>query len=127
MRTICGALILAGLVGAGAASAQVHVGANVEGGLPWSVAAPQGASWSLVCRFSPVTYEASQWDLRHWTNKIATTGTGAARGRLPHRDGRCTLTKTGGPGPVGIALVRDGEVQAQGTNDPARPAAVGFL
>lgn len=120
-------LTLAALSVASAASAQTHVGKNVEGGIPWSVAAPQGASWSLDCRFSPVTYEASAYDLRHWTNRIRTTGTGAARGRLPHQDGSCTVTKTGGPGPVAIAMVRGDEVQAQATNDTAQPAAVGFL
>ena len=127
MRGFAGLLIIAAMAVAPAASAQIHVGRNVEGGLPWSVAAPQGASWSLVCRFAPVTYEASQWDLRHWTNKIATTGTGAARGRLPHQDGRCTVTRTGGPGPVGIAMVKDGQVLSDATNDTTRPAAVGFL
>ena len=127
MRGFAGILILIALAVAPAASAQTHVGRNIEGGLHWSVAAPQGASWSLVCRFAPVTYEASAYDLRHWINKIATTGTGAAHGRLPHQDGRCTVTKTGGPGPVGIAMVKNGEVQSAGTNDPARPAAVGFL
>ncbi|WP_309628256.1 hypothetical protein [Brevundimonas sp.] len=127
MRGFAGLLIIAAMAVAPVASAQIHVGRNVEGGLPWSVAAPQGASWSLVCRFAPVTYEASQWDRRHWTNKIATTGTGAARGRLPHQDGRCAVTKTGGPGPVAIAMVKDGEVQSDATNDRTRPAAVGFL
>ncbi|WP_396594005.1 hypothetical protein [Brevundimonas sp. R86498] len=127
MRALTGLLIAIAVSTAPAASAQVHVGRNVEGGLPWSVAAPQGASWSLVCRFAPVTYEATRFDTRHWANRIATTGTGAARGRLPHQDGQCTVTKTGGAGPVGIALVKAGEVQAAGTNDPARPAAVGFL
>ena len=127
MRGFAVLLVLAVTAVAPVASAQAHVGRNVEGGLPWSVAAPQGADWSLVCRFAPVTYEASQWDQRHWTNKIATTGTGAARGRLPDQDGRCTLTKTGGPGPVAIAMVRGDDVQSAGTNDPARPAAVGFL
>ena len=127
MRGFAGLLIIAAMAVAPAASAQIYVGRNVEGGLPWSVAAPQGASWSLVCRFAPVTYEASQWDLRHWTNKIATTGTGAARGRLPHQDGRCSVTRTGGPGPVAIAMVKDGEVQSDATNDTAHPAAVGFL
>ena len=125
MRAIALSLILLGGV-ASIASAQTHV-ADVEGGIPWSVAAPQGASWSLVCRFAPVTYQASAYERRTWTNKIATTGTGAARGRLPQQDGRCTVTKTGGPGPVAIAMVKDGEVQSDATNDTARPAAVGFL
>ena len=126
MRGFAGLLILVATVFAPVASAQTHV-ADVEGGLHWSVAAPQGASWSLVCRFAPVTYAASTYERRTWTNKIATTGTGAARGRLPQQDGRCTVTKTGGPGPVGVALVRGDEVQAAGTNDRAHPAAVGFL
>ena len=125
MRATLASLLLLGAT-AGAASAQTHV-ADVEGGLHWSVAAPQGASWSLVCRFAPVTYQASTYERNTWTNKIATTGTGAARGRLPQQDGRCTVTKTGGPGPVGVALVRGDEIQAAGTVDPARPAAVGFL
>jgi hypothetical protein len=125
MRMVATSLILIGAT-ADAAWAQTHV-ADVEGGLHWSVAAPQGASWSLVCRFAPVTYQASTYERNAWTNKIATTGTGAARGRLPQQDGRCTVTKTGGPGPVGVALVRGQEVQAAGTSDPARPAAVGFL
>lgn len=108
------------------ALAQNHV-ENVEGGLHWSVAAPQGASWSLVCRFAPVTYASSTYQRKTWTNRISTSGTGASRGRLPQQDGRCTVTKTGGAGPVGIALVRGEEIQSAGTNDPARPAAVGFL
>lgn len=120
-------LTLAVLSVASAASAQIHVGKNVEGGIPWSVAAPQGASWSLECRFSPVTYEASPYDLRHWTNRIRTSGTGPSRGRLPHQDGSCTVTKTGGAGPVVIAMVRGDEVQAEATTDTAHPAAVGFL
>ena len=125
MRALAISLALFGAA-AGPAAAQPHV-ADVEGGLHWSVAAPQGARWSLVCRFAPVTYVASTFEQNRWTNKIATTGTGAARGRLPQQDGRCTVTKTGGPGPVGVALVRGEEIQAAGTNDPARPAAVGFL
>ncbi len=127
MRGVVCLMALAALSVPAVAPAQTHVGRNFEGGLYWSVAAPQGASWSLVCRFSPVTYEASSYDLRHWTNKMSTSGTGAARGRLPHQDGRCTVSKTGGPGPVGIAMVKNGAVQSAGTNDPARPAAVGFL
>ena len=127
MRRSVALLALAALSAASGVAAQTHVGRNFEGGIPWSVAAPQGASWSLVCRFAPVTYEASQWDRRRWTNKIATTGTGASRGRLPDHDGSCTVTKTGGPGPVAIAMVRGAEVQSDATTDPARPAAVGFL
>lgn len=127
MRAGAALLIAIAVSMAPAASAQVHVGRNVEGGLPWSVAAPQGASWSLVCRFAPVTYEANRFDTRHWTNKIATSGTGAARGRLPSQDGRCTVTKTGGAGPVGLALVRGTEIMAAGATGVGEPASVGLL
>jgi len=89
-----------------------------DGGLHWSVAAPQGASWSLECRFAPVTIQNKM------LNRFAVTGTGPQRGRLPGQDGRCTLTKTGGAGPVGVALVKNGQPTAAGTNDPAAPAAI---
>ncbi|WP_271083932.1 hypothetical protein [Brevundimonas sp. NIBR11] len=120
-------LALAAVSIASVATAQTHVGRNVEGGIPWSVAAPQGANWSLVCRFAPVTYEASRYDLRRWTNKIATRGAGAARGRLPLQDGSCTVTKTGGPGPVAIAMVRGDEVVSDAASETGQTAAVGFL
>ena len=126
-RRLASSLVLAGLVAATPSLAQVHVGANVEGGLHWAVAAPQAAAWSLVCLFAPVTYEANRYDRRRWTNKITTTGTGARQGRLPQQDGRCTVTKTRGPGPVGVALVRDGVPHAAGVVETGRTAAVGFL
>ena len=121
-RGIIATLMLAGT--AVPVAAQTHLGKDWQSGLHWSVAAPQGATWALECRFQPVTYEASPYDLRHWSNRIRTSGTGADRGRLPGQDGRCALTKTGGAGPVGIALVKGGVATAQGTNDPARPAVV---
>ena len=74
-----------------------------------------------------MTYEASQWDTRHWTNKIATTGTGAARGRLPDQDGPLHRDQDRRARPVGIAMVKDGDVLSDATNDTAHPAAVGFL
>ena len=121
-RVAIATLVLAGC--AAPAAAQTHLGKDWQSGLHWSVAAPQGASWNLDCRFQPVTYEASPYDLRHWTNRYRTSGAGADRGRLPGQDGRCGLTKTGGAGPVGIALVKNGVATADGTNDPARPAVV---
>tara|TARA_R110002051_G_scaffold201502_5_gene268266 strand:+ start:321 stop:722 length:402 start_codon:yes stop_codon:yes gene_type:complete len=117
------------LVAAGStvARAQTHVGAQHDQGVHWAVAAPQGASWSLACRFPPVTMEMSNYDRAHWANGLTRTGRGPMAGRLPVDNGYCTLTKTGGPGAVAIAMVRNGEIQARGTIDPARPASVGFL
>lgn len=111
----------------GAASAQTDVGTAHAAGLPWSVAAPGGASWSLVCRFSPVTMDMSQYDRKHWANGLTRSGRGGMRGRLPVDNGWCILTKTGGTGSVAVAMVKNGEARAQATNDPARPARVGFV
>ncbi len=107
-----------------AASAQQNVGREHHGGLQWAVAAPQGASWRLDCRFRPVLLEMSRYDREHWANSSTQVGSGARQGRLPGDNGRCTLTKTGGAGPVGLALVKEGVHHSDGTNDPARPAAV---
>lgn len=112
---------------AGGAAAQTHVGTVHAAGLPWSVAAPGGASWSLVCRFSPVTMEMNNYDRKHWANSLTRSGHGAMRGRLPVDNGWCIVTKTGGPGSVAIAMVKNGEARAQATNDPAHPARVGFV
>lgn len=116
MRLLISALILtvAMVTPALAQSALV----TPDSGLHWSVAAPQGASWSLECRFAPVTIQ------NQMLNRFAVTGTGPQRGRLPGQDGRCTLTKTGGAGPVGVALVKNGQPTAAGTNDPAKPAFI---
>ena len=102
---------------AGPAVAQTQLTEPHEG-LHWSVAAPQGAAWRLECRFRPVTVR------NRWLNSLTLTGEGAQRGRLPSQDGRCSLTKTGGAGPVGVALVKDGKATAAGTNDPATPAGI---
>ncbi|WP_339872892.1 hypothetical protein [uncultured Brevundimonas sp.] len=112
---------------AGGASAQTHVGTVRAAGLPWSVAAPGGASWALACRFSPVTMDMSRYDRKHWANGLTRSGQGAMRGRLPVDNGWCILTKTGGSGVVAIAMVKDGEARARATNDPAQPARVGFV
>jgi len=121
------ALVLGvGLLAASAALAQTRLGANIEGGLHWAVSAPQGASWSLVCRFPPATYYASAYDQKHWINRFERSGSGDSRGRLPLNVGYCHLAKIGGDGPVGIALVKDGEARADATSDATRRAAVGF-
>lgn len=122
------ALALAGLTScvAGAAMAQTAVGDNVEAGLTWSVAAPGGASWSLDCRFTPVTHTPNQYE-RRWANRMQTTGAGPQRGRLPVNNGRCWLTKTGGSGPIGIAVVRGAEVVADGVTAVGEQARVGLI
>lgn len=122
-----GAIVMLAALAATAADAQTNVGANLEGGLPWHVAALQGASWSLVCRFKPVLYEASNYNREAWANRIAQTGRGSQGGRLPSDNGSCTVTKTGGRGAVAIAMIKNGEAQVAVTSDPARPAAVGFF
>jgi len=45
-------------------------------------------------------------------------------GRLPADNGRCELTKTGGEGAVGVALIKNGVATAAGTTEPARPASI---
>lgn len=122
-----GVAVLIAAVAASAAEAQTNVGANLEAGLPWHVAAPQGASWRLECRFRPVIYEANAYNRSAWANRIGETGRGSQGGRLPSDNGSCTVTKTGGNGPVAIAMIKNGESQVAVTRDPARPAAVGFF
>lgn len=104
---------------AGAASAQStrEVGKNPYGGLHWSVVAPQGASWALECGFAPVTVRGVHM------NRIKHTGSGRMTGRLPGTDGRCQVIKTGGQGTVGLAVVKNGQATAAGTNGGA-PAIV---
>jgi len=68
---------------ASSAWSQTNVGADHYGGLPWSVAAPQGAEWTLSCGFTPVTLEMSIYDRKHWANRLNRTGRGPQRGRLP--------------------------------------------
>lgn len=126
-RKRIGAVVLMAVIAATGADAQTRLGADIESGLPWHVAALQGASWSLVCRFRPVTYEASTYNREAWANRIAETGRGSRGGRLPSTDGSCTVTKTGGRGAVAIAMIKNGEAQVAVTTDPAKPAAVGFF
>lgn len=117
-------LILATMAASTVVFAQTNVGTNHHGGLHWSVAAPQGAAWSLSCGFSPVTLHMGQYDQKHWANRLTLAGHGPQRGRLPGDNGSCILTKTGGQGPVGIALVKNGSATAAGTNRPAAPAQI---
>ena len=113
-------LALSAVAVAGAATAQSarEVGNDPYTGLHWSVAAPQGASWALECQFAPVTVRGIHF------NRINHTSTGRMAGRLPSDNGSCRVTKTGGEGGVGVALVKNGVATAAGTNDPAKPAVI---
>ena len=120
MKTsLISALVLSAAVAAGAASAQSdrEVGKNPYAGLHWSVVAPQGASWALECGFTPAPIRGTHM------NRITHPGSGRMAGRLPGDNGRGKVTKTGGEGPVGLAVVKDGEAKAAGTNGGA-PAIV---
>jgi len=119
---LIGVVSVGGLVGS--ASGQTDLGENTRGGLHWHVAAPQGADWSLTCGFRPVTRAVNAYERRRWTNRFRQSGRGSTSGRLPHDNGRCRLTKTGGPGPIALAIVKDGVAQAAGTADPSRPASL---
>lgn len=116
LRPALAVLILAAV--AAPAAAQGLRGVNPYGGLHWHVAAPQGASWDLECRFRPVTVDGVM------SNRIQLSGTGPRPGRLPGDNGRCTLRKTGGEGPVGIALVKNGQATADGTRHASKAAFV---
>ncbi|OGN43813.1 MAG: hypothetical protein A2623_12880 [Caulobacterales bacterium RIFCSPHIGHO2_01_FULL_70_19] len=112
---------------AGPAGGQTYVGTNVESGLAWSVSAPEGASWFLVCRHPPVIYYRNAYDQRAWTNKMSLRGTGDQRGRLPLDRGWCEATKTGGPGPVGVAVARSGASAADAVRGAGQTASAGLL
>lgn len=116
-------ILVAATIGS-SASGQTDVGSNHRAGLHWSVSAAPDASWLLSCGFSPVTLHMSQYDRKHWANRLERSGRGPQRGRLPGDNGSCALSKTGGAGPVGIAIVKNGQATAAGTNDPARAAQV---
>jgi len=115
---------IAGVAAPVSALCQEVIGRDHYGGLHWAVAAPEGARWRLECRFRPVIMEVSAYDRRHWANGMTWEGQGPQQGRLPGDNGRCTLIKTGGPGSVGLAIIKDGTSQSAGTIDPARPARV---
>lgn len=108
-----------------AATGALAQGSNTDAydGLHFHVAAPQGASWSLECRFRPMQITINQYE-RRFTNQLSYTGSGPRAGRLPGDNGRCVLTRTGGAGPVGLALVKNGVPKAAGTIDPTKPAAI---
>lgn len=114
------ALMIAVLAAAGTAQAQAtRQTENGYAGAHFAVAAPGGAAWAMNCGFPPHQIPGTGT-----VNRFDLTGEGAAAGRLPTWRAWCSLTKTGGEGPVGFALVKDGAPTAAGTNDPAAPARV---
>jgi hypothetical protein len=109
------------------AAAQTYVGRNIEGGLHYSVSAPQGATWRLNCRFPPVTYFRNNYDQRSWINHLRDEGAGPSRGRLPLDTGYCEVTKTGGEGPVAIAVGRPGKIEARAVRAVGESATAGLF
>ncbi|MFN7109244.1 MAG: hypothetical protein ACK4MY_13555 [Brevundimonas sp.] len=63
-----------GLLAAGAAVAQTALGQDAYSGLHWSVAAPEGASWTLECRFRPVTVWVNRYERGRWLNVMTQAG-----------------------------------------------------
>lgn len=120
-------IALAAAVLAAPAAAQTYVGSNIEGGLHWSVSAPQGASWTLDCRFPPVTYFRNNYDRQAWINQLTDQGSGPSRGRLPLDSGYCKVTKTGGQGPVAIAVGRPGKTDARAVRAVGESATAGLF
>lgn len=116
---ISAAVLSAILAAAGTVAAQSprEVGQDPYSGLHWSVVAPQGASWALECGFRPVTIRGVHM------NRINHSGAGRMAGRLPGDNARCKVTKTGGEGTVGLAVVKNGVATASGANGGA-PAIV---
>ena len=120
-------LILLAAALATPAIAQTYVGSNIEGGLHYSVSAPQGASWRLNCRFPPVTYYRNNYDRQAWINQLTDQGHGSSRGRLPLDSGYCEVTKTGGDGPVAIAVGRLGKVEARAVRAVGESTTAGLF
>lgn len=118
MRVALIVMVLAAAVGAAQAQATRQIDDQYRGA-HFAVAAPDGANWSLNCGFPPHQIAGAGT-----VNRFDLDGAGRASGRLPTYRAWCSLTKTGGEGPVGFALVKNGEPAAAGTNDPAAPARV---
>lgn len=114
-------LAAASLVPAGVAQAQLvgdrEVAGNLEGGLPWAVAANEGASWRLECRFRPITIRGV------YQNRMVREGKGPQTGKLPTDNGRCNLTRLTGEGNIGVALSKAGKTTAAGSTGET-PASI---
>jgi hypothetical protein len=120
-------IAVAAIALAAPAAAQTYVGENIEGGLHWSVSAPGGASWRLNCRFPPVTYYRNNYDREAWINQLTDEGSGPSRGRMPLDTGHCRVTKTGGEGPVAIAVGRPGNVETAVARAVGESATAGLF
>lgn len=119
MKTFVSTAVLAlGVAAASMAVAQPReVGHDLKGGLAWAVAAPQGAAWTMECRFRAIAIRGVP------QNVMKVSGEGDQVGRLPTDNGSCVLTKTGGEGRVGIALVKNDRPTAAGS-DGSAPAVI---
>ncbi|GAA0390840.1 hypothetical protein GCM10009093_16830 [Brevundimonas terrae] len=111
MKTVVSILTAgAALLAASVATAQPkEVAGNLDGGLPWAVAAQDGTAWRLECRFRPVAIRGV------YQNRMTREGKGASTGNLPADNGSCTLTRLSGEGNIGVALVKDGTPTAAGS------------
>ncbi len=119
MKTFVSTAVLALSVAAGsvAVAQPREVADNLKGGLSWAVAAPQGASWTMECRFRSIAIRGVP------QNRMSVSGEGNKTGNLPTDNGSCVLTKTGGEGRIGVALVKNGQPTAAGS-DGSTPAVI---
>lgn len=72
-------------------------------GLPVEIQAAKDASYQLVCRYRPIKVDGIL--INTWTHD----GKGAFKGNLPTDNGRCTLTKTAGTGPITLIITKNGQ------------------
>ena len=94
-----------------------EVAGDLEGGLPWGVAAQDNTTWRLECRFRPVTIRGV------YQNRMVREGKGPQTGKLPTDNGRCNLTRLTGEGNIGVALSRAGKTTAAGSTGET-PASI---
>ena len=122
MKTVV-SIVTAGLTlmaGTMAYAEPKEVYGDLQGGLAWAVAADEGASWRLECRFRPVTIRGV------YQNRLVREGKGPQKGRLPTDNGRCSLTRLSGEGNIGVAVVKDGTPIAAGSTG-ATPASINIF
>lgn len=111
MKTVV-SIVAAGitLIAGSVAFAQpAEVAGNLDGGLPWGVAAEDNTTWRLECRFRPVTIRGV------YQNRMVREGKGTQSGYLPTDNGSCTLTRLTGEGNIGVAVIKNGQVTRKGT------------
>lgn len=97
VSTACAVLLAAcGAEGGGAGPAAPDP--EIEGGLPVVIEADAATAWTVTCRFRPVKIDGGTFNSRTFE------GTGPQTTGLPGQNGRCTVTKTSGEGPVTLRL-----------------------